>query len=203
VATPDGLTDAFPQQPMTSPPGVFFASQPMPGQIPTLPVRGKGGMIQSWYNQKVQAIGEDAKKKVAANFTKLFLLQAIQDNNPGGAFPNPSGVYTHPSGNTYAQAAGDTKKLEKSQSNQTKAWIAAGWTNVKVSTTVVQMNYVIDQATQNPRSGNLVVSYTYITTFTGTKNGQPVSRDTPVTNGGLLLHDDKLEKMQLVGSPPG
>ena len=63
--------------------------------------------------------------------------------------------------------------------------------------TTVKITYAIDQAGQNPRSGKLVATYTYNTTFTGTSRGQPITLIVPVTNGSLLMHDAKLEKMVL------
>lgn len=200
VTTADGLEDAFPLKGMTTAPLMFFTGQPWPPGVPTTPVGGTPGQIQDWYNKKVIQIGEQGKKKGANALVKKTILEAIQDNNPGNPFPKPSGLYTFEKGNIFAQAMGIDKELAKRQESQLKTYKQI-WQGAQMGATVVEITYAVDQANQNPRSGNLIASAKFVTTYTGTFNGQPITRKVPVHVDNLQMHDAKLERMKFQGSP--
>ncbi len=57
--------------------------------------------------------------------------------------------------------------------------------------------YAVDGGAIAPRSGNVVVVYRYLATFTGTRksDGQQVTFRMNLGNGIVTFHDDNLENM--------
>jgi hypothetical protein len=169
--------------------------------VPTTPVGGTPGQIQNWYNEQVIRIGKDVKKKGAEAFVKEIVVARMQDTAvTGNVFPSGAGTFlwADKGGGAFALAVGDDDKLAKSIANQVGAY-ATFWDggNVTVGATKVEITYAVDQATQNPRSGKAVVTYKYITNFSGTRNGQPRNVDVPLFDGSIHVQDSKLEKMKL------
>lgn len=207
VAIPDGMHEAFPLKGMVNPNQVVFTSMQLP-QLPTTPVRGMPGSLQNRYNQEVIKIGKAAEKKVTDQVITRVILNAINDNNPGNPWPRGSGSVTlgvtpmNPKGpgHTYAQALGLDDKITKNEA-QTLALKRKFWGSAEVSATVVKFSYIIDGASVNggngPRSGNVVVTYEFITTYSGTLNGQPISQSLITETGGFLMHDASLERKKL------
>jgi len=175
---------------------LFFTGQPWPQSLPTSPVRGKPGQIQDWYNRKVMEIGEAAEKKV----TNLVVKQAIMwemNNQLNGAKTPASGTFIHPSGQTFVGALGRDDEVNKDQKKWEELFKQIGWTNIKLNATDVEITYAVDGATQNPRSGNIVATYKVRLHFTGIYKGQPITRVRDSVMGTILIHDAKVETMDI------
>jgi len=201
VTTPSGLTDTFPLRGMTTPGGLFFVMQPTPPGVPLTPVRGKPGQIQDWYNKKIMAIGEDAKKKVVNVEVKNTVLTLMQDTN-GAVFPSGGGtIELDKGGQTFAQGLGLEDDLAKMESHWLQLKSDAKWKDAKIIATPYTLIYAVDQPDKNPRSGNVIVHYRVNLTLSGTLNGQPITQTLDGVRGDLFFHDGKLEKMKLQESP--
>jgi hypothetical protein len=160
-----------------------------------------GHAPQEWYNHQVERIGKDAEKKVVKDIVvRPMVLQAIQDSNPGGAFPKVMGQISLPGkGQTIAIGLQRGDDLDKRIAFVIQSLEGpGGWTGAKLASADFVAQYAVDQANQNPRSGKCVVSYIIRLNFSGTKGGVPVTRTNLFgIDGVFLLQDGKLERMQL------
>jgi hypothetical protein len=201
VTIPDGMEAAFPLRGMTNPNAVFFTSQPLPGPLPTTPVRGRPGQIQDWYNRKVMEIGEAAKKKV----TNLKVKQAIMweiNTTPNGQTPRASGTFTYDQGWTFVIGLGGDAEVSKDQKKWEKQFKELGYTGVMLDATKVEITYAVDMAPSpditKKRSGNVVATYKVLFFFSATnKAGQAITAVRDSIQGTILIHDGKLETMDI------
>jgi hypothetical protein len=202
LTNPDGMVGAFPLQLPTLPTLTSFMADPIfPPGWPMASVPGPAGRVQNMYNQMANRMGGAVLTKGANAFLKEVVMMRLQDNNVGGINPKGYGQFMQEKGGIFAFNMGNAKELEKAQEATIKQYesrMGAGWTNVSIKETNVQISYVIDGANQNPKSGNVVVYYKYIVTVTGTnRNGVPDSRDLPLFIKGSTFYDGKLKEMDL------
>lgn len=201
VTNPDGLIGSFPFDDMVGGNGAVFGAPYGGGGV-----NGSGGVflqvnparaiktgVQGWYNSHIQAAGEGAKKKVAVLAARRETMMQITTSGKA------MGTFTIPSrGNMWAQAMGEGDKLTRRQKSNVEA-LEASWDKVELGQVDVEITYAVDGAARNPRSGNAVLVYKYVQTFTGTskRTGLPVSQKRVLFNGAIQFHDANLETIDL------
>jgi len=82
--------------PPTTPPNIPGVPRPGGG------IRPGAGLLQEYYNNKIHAIGEDAKKKVANMSVQRLVMIEINSQNP----PRATGTFVITQANTFAQGVG-------------------------------------------------------------------------------------------------
>jgi hypothetical protein len=179
-----------------------------PPTIPGVPHPGGGlrpgaTLLQGYYNNRIQKIGEDAKLKLGKMFGQVYVMQEVRVlQKMNGTFMVPRNEFGKPPGGTYAQAVGQWKKFAEIETSA-NAWIKKNnWSNTSVVIADVEMKYYVQPAPapgQN-RSGKCVVEWRYIFTIHGTKpNGTPGTHIFSATGlgGNGWFEDDNLKTMNL------
>jgi hypothetical protein len=152
---------------------------------------GIGRLPQTYYNARIQQIGEDAKKKVAnLSAQRLVMLEVNTTQRLTGTF-----VINTPG--TWSQAVGKGKEYDKAVAAAEKNAKGRGWTGITV-TPDVEMTYYVEPAPPGVnRSGKCVVEYKIRIKMNGTFNGRPVSETHSNVVGNLWFNDDNLKTMRL------
>ncbi len=167
VEGPLGGPESGPQYiqyvPPTTPPTIPFVPHPLGG------LRTGATGLQNWYNRKISAIGEDAKKKVGTEIGKVWIINEMNllaGTNGGHRYT--TGTFTHVAkGQTFAQAVGMGEALDKEI-----GIVSAGFPSIRVKTVTVdvEIKYYVEPPAvpgQN-RSGKVVIEYKFIIRVTGT-----------------------------------
>lgn len=192
VGIPSELEGAFPLRVMTTPNLVFFVNQP----VPTTPVRGKPGLIQDWYNNKVREIGEDGKKKVVKLSVQRIIMADINDAQT----PRASGTFDSLMGQTFADGQGIGDKVAEDDAKWREKFKQQGYTDVTLDPmtgTKVRITYAVDQAAQNPRSGNVVAEFRILFDYKAKYKGNPISPTRDSVVGNVFFNDGNLKTMTL------
>jgi hypothetical protein len=152
---------------------------------------GAGKII---YNQIAKYAEPIAKKAAMVTIAKNAIMQELQSTGMA------SGTFTFSSGNSWAEAAKDDKKLADAQKKLVTALTEGQkWSNVTVGTTTVSISYAVDGGALTPRSGNVALKYKYVTTFNGTNaQGQAVSTSPTVLGVfAIQFSDARIQNMTL------
>ncbi len=200
VTQPDGLVGAIPFRGFTVPHQQFYVQQPMPTPLPTAPVRGRPGLIQDWYNRKVQEIGGAAERLVTNSVVLREVLWEI-NNTLNGQVPRASGTFeTTGTGMRFAIGLGRDDELAARDSywRGVLGRFARNVRPVPQGATTLRITYAVDQATMNPRSGRIVVEYRInLNYLIDLPDGRTVTTSRDAIQGTILLHSPQLERMAI------
>ncbi len=186
VRIADGLEDAFPFRGMINPGNVF---------IQTWVLKGPQGV----YDKFVGQIGKKAEPKAGIMIMKLS-LQLELDSQANGGPPLATGTYNVVGkGDTHGVALGLSKKQDQDAAQYVKMKEKTiGCSNITLDSTDMEITYAIDQADQNPRSGNAVMHYRIVQNFSYTRGGVRKTQQNYSAVGDIKIHDEHLEKKVLL-----
>lgn len=207
IANPQSLVGSFPFSNMASPNAAVFQAPGGGVFMQWNPARAVAKGPQAWYKYQIQRIGQNAKLKVGNLAVHRQVMDHIRDTSKAmdtftlqGTNLNAQGQpVAGPRGNTFAQAVGDTKLLEKSKKANLEALQGSYMKDAQLGDTNVVVTYAVDGAANAARSGNVVVTYLYVQTYTGTNRftGKQQTENRNIMTGPKIVqfHDDNLENM--------
>jgi hypothetical protein len=203
ISNPNGLIGTFPFNDMAAKDGaVYTPPSPYPGNFLAgdIPQHLIDTGVQEFYNHAIYAASKDAVKKVANLATHRAVMDQIRlTSNAKGTFIF-EGADGGGRGNTFAEAMGDTKELNKAQEQQLSNFNSKNspFTGATMGKCDVELTYAVDGAANATRSGNLAITYRYLKTYnmTNKTTGQAVVKRVPVLGSKVTqFHDDNLENM--------
>lgn len=193
VGIADGLENAFPFRGMVNPGTVFIQST---GVQVANGVLGRGP--QAWYNYYMGQAGKNAETKAGIFVLKADIMWELGTQPNGGNPPATATFKTLKVGDNYGVAFKLTNKLDAEAGKFIKQKERAGWSGTKLVSTDIEVTYAVDQAGQNPRSGNIAAHYKFIQNFSGTRAGLPITQEHWPVQGNIQFHDGSLEKKVLL-----